>query len=83
MTSKPIRTCIVCRKKGNKEDFIKIVKNKNGTFCVAKEKQLDGRGAYVCKNTECIEKCLKTKALNRVFKTNVPLEIYEELKNGN
>lgn len=83
MTSKPIRTCIVCRKKGNKEEFIKIVKNKNGMFSLANGRQLDGRGAYVCNNSECVEKCLKTKALNRIFKTNVPLEFYEELKNGN
>ena len=81
MASKPERTCIACRTKGTKENFLKIVKNKNGAFMIERDVRLDGRGAYICKNDECIEKCKKTKALNRAFKTVVPAEIYEELKN--
>lgn len=81
--SEPIRTCIVCRKKSTKDNFIKIIKNKNDEFFIEKDKKLDGRGAYICNSQECFEKALKTKALNRAFKTNVPLSIYEELKNGN
>ena len=80
MASKPERTCIACRTKGTKENFLKIVKNKNGDFAIERDVRLDGRGAYICKNIECIEKCRKTKALNRAFKTVVPAEIYEELK---
>ena len=82
MASNPIRTCMACRKKGSKENFIKIVKNKNGTFAIDKDKVLEGRGCYICNSQECFDKCLKTKALNRAFKTNVPIQIYEELKNG-
>lgn len=80
MASKPERTCIACRAKGSKENFLKVVKNKNGDFAIERDVRLDGRGAYICKNLECIEKCKKTKALNRAFKTVVPAEIYEELK---
>lgn len=79
MANKPERTCIVCRQKNTKDEFIKVVKNKLGEYKIQKENYLDGRGAYVCKNKQCIEKCIKTRALNRVFKTNVPNEIYEEL----
>ena len=77
----PERTCVVCRKKSSKDNFIKIVRNKSGDVAVEKDKKLDGRGAYVCKNQDCVAKCEKTKALNRVFKTVVPQEVYEELKN--
>ena len=83
MVSKPERTCIVCRVKGSKENFLKVVKNKSGEFFIETDKRLDGRGAYICKKSECFEKCKKTKALNRAFKTVVPAEIYEELKNEN
>ena len=82
MAANPIRTCMACRKKGSKENFVKIVKNKNGTFAIELDKPLEGRGCYICKSQECFDKCLKTKALNRAFKTNVPIQIYEELKNG-
>ena len=77
----PQRTCIVCRKKGEKENFLKIVRNKDGTIAIETDKKLDGRGAYVCKNIECAKKCQKTKALNRVFKTEIPQNIYEDIAN--
>ena len=77
--NKPERTCIVCRTKGSKENFIKVVKNKNNEFEIEKDKKLDGRGAYICNNDECKAKCKKTRALNRAFKMEVPSSIYEEL----
>ena len=46
MSSKPERTCIVCRKKSTKESFLKVVKNKNGEFFIERDVKLDGRGAY-------------------------------------
>ena len=75
----PERTCIACRKKGVKSDFIKIVFNKNGNISIEEEKKLEGRGAYICNTLECIQKCLKTRALNRTFKTAISQEFYEEL----
>ena len=81
MTNKPERTCIACRSKGSKENFVKVVKNKAGEFAIERDKKLDGRGAYICNTKECAEKCAKTRALNRVFKMVVPQEVYEELKN--
>lgn len=82
MMSNPIRTCMACRKKGTKDNFIKIVKNKNGTFAIERDQKLDGRGCYICNSQECFDKCLKNKSLNRAFKTSVPMELYGELKNG-
>lgn len=76
----PERTCIVCRKKGDKSNFFKVVLNKSGEVAILGETQLCGRGAYICKNAECILKAKKTRALSRVFKTSIPDEIYGELE---
>ena len=38
---------------------------------------VNGRGCHVC--PECLEKCIKTRALNRSFKTNVPQSVYAEI----
>jgi len=76
---KPERTCIVCRKKSDKSNFIKMVKNKDGQIQIEKEKKLDGRGAYICGSPECITKCIKTRALNKIFKCSVGDNVYEEL----
>ena len=75
------RSCIACRKKGSKSNFIKIVLNKSGDINIETTKKLDGRGAYVCNSEECINLCLKKKALSRVFKQNVSDAVYEELVN--
>jgi len=77
----PLRTCIVCRKKGEKENFIKIVKNKDGTIAIETDKKLEGRGAYICKNIECAKKCQKQKALSRVFKSDIDQNLYEDIAN--
>ena len=81
MTNKPERTCIACRSKGSKENFIKVVKNKTGEFMVERHKKLDGRGAYICKDESCIKICKTKKSLNRVFKQNIKDDVYEELLN--
>ena len=39
----------------------------------------NGRGAYICKDSECLKKAIKTKALNRAFKVEVSDEVYEKL----
>lgn len=73
------RTCIVCRKKSNKSDFIKVVFNKNGNISIDENKKLEGRGAYLCNDINCINKCVKTRAFNRSFKQAIPQEFYEEI----
>ena len=73
------RTCIACRKKSQKSEFLKVVLNKNKEIFVVQDKFLEGRGAYICKTNECLQKCLKTKALNRTFKFPIQQEFYEEL----
>ena len=42
--------------------------------------KLNGRGAYICNDINCIEKCIKSKALNRAFSTNVELDVYTKIK---
>lgn len=42
---------------------------------------LDGRGAYVCKNEICIRKAIKTKAFSRSFKCNINDDFYKSLEN--
>ena len=78
MKAVPERTCIVCRSKGAKQDFIRIVKTKDGIF-LDKTGKLAGRGAYICDNIDCLQKCKKTYALNRAFKQEVPEETYNKL----
>ena len=74
-----LRMCIVCRERSDKKELVRVVKNKNGEIFLDKTGKANGRGAYVCKSKECFDKLKKTRALNRAFKCEIPLEVYEKL----
>ena len=76
-TKHPTRMCCVCRERKDARYFVRISRDENGKFAINKK---NGRGCHVC--PACIEKCVKTRALNRSFKTNVPQEIYDTLQKG-
>ena len=80
MKNKEQRKCISCNKIKPKENLIRIVKNKQGKINVDFEQKQDGRGAYICKNEECLNKMVKSKKLNRSFKQEIDFEVYEKLR---
>ena len=74
------RTCIGCREKKYKQELIRIVCNKNNEISVDLKQRLEGRGAYICKNEECLKKVQKGNRLKNALKTKVENEKYEELR---
>ena len=63
MKRQPQRTCMGCNVKKDKKEFIRIVKNKENEINIDKTGKMEGRGAYICDNIECLEKLIKTKRL--------------------
>mgnify|MGYP003294567187 CR=1 FL=1 len=80
LKNNPQRTCIACRSTKDKGLLIRIVKDKNNNFSVDKLGKLNGRGAYICNSNECLEKAIKTRALNRTFKCEINNSVYETIK---
>ena len=76
-----LRMCVVCREMKNRKDLVRVVKTPDGNVLVDNSQKKDGRGAYICKNKECLEKLNKNKAFNRAFKMPVGDEIYQSLIN--
>ncbi|MDR0958659.1 MAG: YlxR family protein [Clostridiales bacterium] len=74
------RKCSACGAMKDKKELLRIVKTSNG-FAVDNSGKMNGRGAYVCKLSECVIKLKKVKGLDRSFKTTVPTEIYEKIIN--
>ena len=74
------RSCIGCNVKKNKQELIRIVKSKTGEIVIDKTGKLEGRGAYICGNKDCLEKIIKTNKLSITFETHVPEEFYEKLR---
>ncbi len=76
----PLRMCIACRTMQEKQNLLRIVKNNQNEIFIDKTNKANGRGAYICNNKDCYEKCVKTKALNRAFKCEIDNQILENLK---
>ena len=76
----PQRTCMGCNEKKDKNELIRIVKNKNNEIHIDKIGKMDGRGAYICNDINCLEKVIKSKRLDRVLETKITDEIYESLR---
>jgi predicted RNA-binding protein YlxR (DUF448 family) len=87
----PMRKCIGCGEMKPKRELVRVVKapdtkNENGEITERGELSLDligkkpGRGAYVCKNSECFEKAVKAKRFERAFKGQIPQSIFDGIK---
>lgn len=78
----PKRMCIACRQMKPKAELIKIVKTPGGAVLDTKQNMF-GRGAYVCRNEECINAAVKRKALSKHFKMPVGEDIYRLISEAN
>lgn len=76
----PQRKCVVCNDRDSKRSLLRIVKTKEGEIFLDLTGKANGRGAYICASAECIEKAVKTRALNRAFKMEISQEVYDKLK---
>lgn len=76
----PMRQCVGCGEMKNKKELIRIIKNNENEIFLDVTGKKNGRGAYICNSMECLEKAIKSKALERSLKTEIPKEIYDEMK---
>lgn len=81
----PMRVCIGCGESKSKKDLMRVVRTPEEDFVLDATGKKNGRGAYLCKDAECLKKAIKSKGLERSFKMSIPKEVYanleEEFKN--
>jgi predicted RNA-binding protein YlxR (DUF448 family) len=76
----PQRMCTGCIEMKPKKELIRVVRNKEGEVSLDLTGKKPGRGAYLCRNIQCLEKSFKTKRLERNLETKISEEIYNKLK---
>ena len=81
----PLRKCVACNKMFPKDQLFRVVRL-DGVAKIDLSYKAQGRGAYVCKNKECLGIAEKRKSLSRSLKMTVSPEVisnlYMELENG-
>lgn len=75
---KPLRMCMVCRARKEKQDLIRITCQKGQPPTIDTEGKNPGRGAYVC--PECVGQAQKRRILERAFSTAVDSDVYRQLE---
>ena len=78
---KPQRTCIACRRMLDKQELCRVVRTPNGEIMLDATGRMAGRGAYLCRDIDCLRKALKNHSLERALKQPLSEEIKEELLN--
>ncbi len=75
----PMRMCVVTKEKFPKKELIRVVKTVDGVI-VDETGKVNGHGAYLKKDQEVFTKAYKSKILDKVLETEVPEEVFDDLK---
>lgn len=75
----PQRQCMGCRERKAKRELIRVVRGTDGMVSLDFGGKLNGRGAYICPNAECLKKAQKAKSLERSLEVPIPEEVYNRL----
>lgn len=76
----PLRMCIGCGEMKPKKELVRVVKNKEDEIFIDPSGKAAGRGAYLCRNLECLAKAKKSKRLERSFSVKISDEVYGQLE---
>lgn len=77
----PLRKCTGCGEMFDKRELVRVVKSPEGEVSLDLTGKKAGRGAYVCRNSECLKKARKKKAFERAFQIAISDEIYNNMEN--
>ena len=75
----PFRRCMGCNEKKEKKELIRIV-NVNNVAQIDLTGKKEGRGAYICRNEECLNKAIKNRRLSKSLKLDINQELYEKMR---
>lgn len=76
----PERKCTGCGKSFPKKELIRVVRSPEGLVSLDFTGKKSGRGAYICKNVQCLKKAQKAKRLERNLECAIPDEVMAALE---
>ncbi len=72
--------CLGCKEMKAKRELIRVVRNNEGEISIDLVGKKPGRGAYICRSADCLEKAIKAKRLDKAFEATIGSEVYDDLK---
>ena len=75
-----MRMCLGCNEMKPKKELVRVVKSKEGEISLDLTGKKAGRGAYICRNAECLRRARKARRLEKSFSCMISNEIYESME---
>ncbi len=75
----PLRMCVVTRERFEKRELMRIVRTPEGDVLIDISGRVNGKGAYLKKDVEVINKAKKNKILDKALEVNIPDSLYEDM----
>ena len=72
--------CVACREMRPKKELLRVVRTEEGTAVIDRTGKRNGRGAYICPASACLEKAVKTRALDRALDIALDPKTIEQLR---
>lgn len=76
----PARRCVACNEQKEKNNLLRIVRTPEGNIEIDQTGKKNGRGAYICKNIDCLNKIKKSKRLEKNLDISIDDDFYEEIR---
>ena len=76
----PLRKCTGCGEMKPKKELVRVVKTPEGEISLDPTGKMNGRGAYLCKDPQCLRKAQTSKRIEKALSCTVPDEIYNKLE---
>ena len=75
----PMRMCVGCREMKEKRSLLRIVKSPEGAISFDRVGKAPGRGAYICRSKECLDKAVRQRQLERALETKIEQTVFSQL----
>lgn len=76
----PTRRCTGCGEHFPKNTLIRVLRTPEGEVILDLTGKKSGRGAYICKNAQCLKKARKARRLETSLECRISDEIYEKME---
>ena len=76
----PMRMCLGCGEMKPKKELIRAVKSPEGEISMDLTGKKSGRGAYICRSSECFRKARKARRLEKAFSCQISEQVYDAME---
>ena len=76
----PMRMCLGCGEMKPKKELVRVVRSKEGEISLDTTGKKAGRGAYICRNVDCLRLARKARRFEKSFSCKIEDSIFETME---